>query len=104
VVRDGVSRASASASRCYCKVDKYKDIVLSAVREVSQLGWFTAWDVFAQIYGQTQQYYYWIGNERTPSPGIDRVSKILNSLRREGVLEYNPDSLGKPAESRIASC
>lgn len=104
--------------------EKYRPVVIRAILDLAEMEerplrggrtpvaknyWFTVGEVFDYIHnhhgdrGWQYRAYYQRGGRRTPSPGRELVSKIVNKLRQEGLLEYNPDSLGKTSEWRIPS-
>lgn len=80
--------------------ERYRPIVQMAIREIStEVEWFTAAEVFEHIHG----FRPWRRQGRKhPSPGPELVVKIINELRREGFLEYNPDSLSKASQWRLS--
>lgn len=65
-------------------------------------GWWTSSMVYRQIHGMDIDRSYYHGRQRSPSPSRDRVITVINQLRREGKVEYNPDSLGQESQWRLA--
>lgn len=100
---------------------KYRPVVAQAILDLdsgkpeieypyAEHPWFTAFEVFDFIHGRYGER-GWVYMERfdrptnerfryrkSPSPGQELVSKIINQFRREGLVEYNPDSLGQTSQ------
>lgn len=94
--------------------ERYRPVVLNAIAQLEAMGeytygsgyvhkldWWTAYEVFDHIHGHLGQPHWRVPRtSRVPSPGRELVVKIINELRREGVVEYDPNSLGQTSRWR----